>query len=127
MDKPVLSIGQYTINEPIITRHLKKEISFNIAEPLSNLTIRDFPNEKGYFMLWELTVSNDGQGQRIIPIFISDDGILRPLAGKMIWDALLDDGNHLSVSPGNTLSEDLWQSLSQSAQEFAYDTFLSLK
>ncbi len=125
--KPMLPIDRYTINEPIITRHLKKDITFDLADSLPSVTISDFPNEKGYFMLWELSVSSDEQDKRFIPIFINDEAVLRPLAGKKIWEALLDSGKGITVTKGNVLDDEQWAALTSAAQEFSYDAFLALK
>ena len=127
MGDTIFTIDHYTINQPIISRLLKKKISFNIDERISNVAIRDFPNEKGNFILWELSVADEEQGKRIIPIFINDNGVLRPQAGKMIWEALLDADKSITVSQGDGVGEDIWQYISKASQEFAYDTFLSLK
>jgi len=124
---PMLPIDRYSINEPIITRHLKKDITFDLAESLPSVTISDFPNEKGYFMLWELSVSSDEQGRRFIPIFINDDAVLRPLAGKKIWEAMLDSGKGITVTKGNVLYDEQWAALTAAAQEFSYDAFLAMK
>ena len=127
MGNPILPIDRYSVNDPIIMRHLKKEISFDATETLSSVTISDFPNEKGVFMLWELTVTEDAQDKRFVPVFINEDGILRPLAGKKIWEALLDAGKQISVLSADRLDSQRWEALYTAAQEFAYDTFLSLK
>lgn len=127
MGNPRLPIDRYTMHDPVITRHLKKEIAFDLAESLPVVTISDFPNEKGYFMLWELSVSSDEQDRRFIPIFINDNAILRPLAGKRIWEAMLDSGKGITVIKGSVLDNKRWTALTAAAQEFSYDTFLALK
>lgn len=124
---PMLPIDRYTINEPIITRHLKKDIIFDLADSLSSVTISDFPNEKGYFMLWELSVSSNELDKRFIPIFINNEAVLRPFAGKKIWEALLDSGKGITVTKGNVLDDGQWAALISAAQEFSYDAFLALK
>jgi len=70
---PIPPIEQYSINDPIITQHLRREMEFTIDNPAPVLMIDDFPNESGFFMLWELAVSDDEQSKRHIPIFINDD------------------------------------------------------
>jgi hypothetical protein len=78
-------------------------------------------------MLWELSVSADEQSRRIVPIFINDRFILRPLAGRKIWDAILDVGNILSVSTGNKAMPDIIERLFDASRDYAYDTFIKLK
>lgn len=78
-------------------------------------------------MLWHLSISSDIQGQKMIPIFINSDFILRPIAGIKIWDALLDTDKGITVSQGEKVEFDTWMALKNASQEFAYDAFLALK
>jgi len=124
---PYMAIENFSINDSVIVSHLNKEIEQDMDSRLLNVSIKDFPNEKGYFMLWRLSVSSDSQGQRIIPIFINQEFILRPMAGKKIWDAILDTIRMISVYEGEKIDTDTQNKLRTASQEFAYDSFLTLK
>ena len=117
----------YSITDPVIFRHLSCDIEFIFDDFMPVLNIKDFPNESGHFMLWELSVSNDEQSKRLLPIFINDDNILRPLAGKKIWDAILDEESILSVTGKENLSKEQYEKLSGASCDYAYDAFLTLK
>jgi hypothetical protein len=78
-------------------------------------------------MLWQLSVSADSHGQKIMPIFINSNFVLRPMAGPKIWDALLDTAKVITVSEGEKVDSEIWMALKNASQEFAYDTFLALK
>ncbi|GHV29521.1 hypothetical protein FACS1894167_08950 [Synergistales bacterium] len=78
-------------------------------------------------MLWELSVSANEQNRRFIPIFINESFILRPLAGKKIWDAILTDENRLSVTESEALASDVWEKLTAASKDYAYETFVKLK
>lgn len=127
MGNPYIPIEHFSINDTIIVKHLKKEIRQDTESPMLDVSIEDFPNEKGYFMLWQLSVSVDAHGQKVLPIFINNDSILRPMAGSKIWDALLDTRKTITVSEGEKISAETWAALKGASQDFAYDTFLSLK
>lgn len=124
---PYLPIENFSINDPVIVGHLNKEIEQDLGGQLLNVSIKDFPNEKGYFMLWRISLTPDSQGQKIIPIFINQDFILRPMAGKKIWEAILDKDRVVTVCEGNKIDSDTQNKLRTASQEFAYDTFLTLK
>lgn len=124
---PYLPIENFSINDPVIVSHLNKEIEQDLGSRLLNVSIKDFPNEKGYFMLWRISLTPDSQGQKIIPIFINQDFILRPMAGKKIWEAILDKARVITVYEGNKIDIDTQNKLRTASQEFAYDTFLTLK
>lgn len=127
MEHPYMPIEHFSINDAIIVEHLKKELLQDTESPMLNVLIQDFPNEKGYFMLWQLSVSADSYGQKIVPIFINNDFILCPMAGPKIWDALLDTDKIITVSEGEKIDFETWAALKSVSQEFAYDTFLVLK
>ena len=117
----------FSISDSTVTRHLSSDVEFEPSSSLSSVRIENFPNEAGYFMLWELSVSSDEQSRRFIPVFINESFILRPLAGKKIWDAILAEENRLTVTESEPVDTDVWTKLLQSSQEHAYDTFMSLK
>ena len=124
---PVLPIGTYSINDERIIKHLRKEIRQDFHSGLLSLNIKDFPNEKGWFMLWHLSVAADGTGGKTIPVFINENGILRPLAGKKIWDAILDDYRILSVTEAAPVSSETISQLTEAAQDYAFDAFSEMR
>jgi len=124
---PYLAIENYGISDPIITKHLTKEIEYNFLDKPMKVIIKDFPNEKGYFMLWQLSISTDSQAKRIVPIFINDSMILRPVAGSRIWDALLDSKMHITILEADIVEERTVGALKKMSEDYAYDTFLKIK
>lgn len=120
-------IDRISIVDEEITRHLKTEIVQDHSSPLMSVQIADFPNESGYFMLWELSISDNESGKRVIPIFINDNMILRPMAGKRIMDVLGDAGSRLTVSSTRNISENIYSELEKMCMDFAYDPFMELK
>lgn len=99
----------------------------NRTEPIMSIQIDNFPNEEGYFMLWELSISEQESGKRIIPIFINSAMLLRPMAGKRIMDVFLDGNSKLKVSSVLNVDANIYTQLEQTCMEFAYDTFIKLK
>ena len=120
---PVLPIETYGINDERIIKHLKKEIRQDEHSRLLSISIKDFPNEKGWFMLWHLS----GTGGKTIPVFINENGVLRPLAGKRIWDAILDDQRVISVSEGAAVTSEALDTLTKASQDYAYDVFSDMR
>ena len=124
---PILPLDTYSINDERIVKHLRKEIRQDEQAHLLSISIKDFPNEKGWFMLWHLSVAADGSGGKTLPVFINERGILRPMAGKKIWDAILDDSRIISVSEGLEESPERITELAEAAQNYAYDTFNEMR
>ncbi|MCK8058416.1 MULTISPECIES: DEAD/DEAH box helicase [unclassified Fusibacter] len=124
---PYLPIHNLSITDAIITKHLNSDIEFDIKGNVINVSIENFPNEKGYFMLWQLIIKNDSQAQRILPIFVNDKMLLRPVAGMKIWDAFLDEKVGLSTTDRKDIDKNIILDLEKISSDFAYDTFVSLK
>jgi len=80
-----------------------------------------------YFMLWVLSISNDPDDQRIIPIFINENFVLRPMAGKRLMDVFLDPNSRLTVSSVPNIDSETYVRLEKMAVEFAFDTFVEMK
>ena len=120
-------IDRISINDVEIIKHLRTSIVQDHSSQLLSVGIKDFPNEAGYFMLWELSISDEESGKRIIPIFVNDGFILRPMAGKRLMDVFLDGTSKLTVHSAPNITEDEYKKLNGMCMEFAYDTFVELK
>ena len=95
------------------------------ADVLS-VEIEDFPNEDGWFMLWELSIADDRRSTRVVPVFVNDRLVLRPIAGRRIMDALLRPGVRLTVGTASNADAETWARLEELSQDFAYNDFKDL-
>ena len=120
-------IDHISIDDEEITKHLKTVILQDKKSPILSVSIANFPNEAGYFMLWELSISEKESDRRVLPIFVNDKMVLRPMAGKRLMDVLLDTGSRLTVRTTANLSDEEYNKLERLCMDFAYDTFLELK
>ncbi|MCD7835600.1 MAG: hypothetical protein LUG83_02880 [Lachnospiraceae bacterium] len=120
-------IDRIGINDEEIVQHLRSNILQDRTSPLMSVGIQNFPNEAGFFMLWELSISEKESGKRIIPIFVNMEFVLRPMAGKRIMDVFLDGNSRLTVGSAPNITEDEYQRLEKLSMDFAYDTFVELK
>ena len=120
-------IDRISIADEEITQHLKAELVQDRTAPLMSIQIDNFPNEEGYFMLWELSISEKESGKRILPIFVNSAMVLRPMAGKRIMDVFLDGSSKLRVSSAPNVDAEIYSKLEKSCMDFAYDTFVELR
>lgn len=120
-------IDRISIADEEITQHLKTELVQDRTAPLMSIQIDNFPNEEGYFMLWELSISEKESGKQILPIFVNSAMVLRPMAGKRIMDVFLDGNSKLRVSSASNVDAEIYSKLEKSCMDFAYDTFVELK
>ncbi len=120
-------IDRIAINDSDIIQHLQTDVLQDRKSPLMSVGIQNFPNEAGYFMLWELSISNDPDDKRIIPIFVNENFVLRPMAGKRLMDVFLDPTSRLTVSSVPNIDGSTYEQLEKMAVEFAFDTFIEMK
>lgn len=125
--RDIYLIDRIGINDEEIIQHLRTEIMQDRTSQLMSVGIKNFPNEAGYFMLWELSISEEESGKRIIPIFVNEKFLLRPMAGKRIMDVFLDGTSGLTVGSAPNITEAEYQQLEKLSMDFAYDTFVELK
>ena len=124
---PPHRLDRININDEEIVRHLNKEFQYDKSETPLGIRIKNFKYETGYYMLWQLTVSDDESTRKIIPVFISEKMVYRPFAGRKITDAILNDTTQLEIIPSEPLSEDVYQQLEEMSLDAAYDTFAEMR
>jgi len=120
-------INRISIGDEMVTRHLTGNTVQDHKCQLLSVKIHNFPNEEGFFMLWELSVSDNPQDKRIIPVFVNKAFVLRPMAGNRIMDVFLDGSSQLSCRMVPNLGDEDYQRLQEISMNFAYNTFVELK
>ncbi|WP_352418697.1 helicase-related protein [Proteiniborus sp.] len=123
----MILLHNININDEEVIMHLNQDNYWSKEEKIPSITIKDLPNEKGYFSLWELSINDDLQSRKILPIFINDDMIIRPFSGRRIWEEFLKADSIITVDNNITVDSTIMESIFDLAEEAAYDTFLELK
>lgn len=123
----VCLIDNISITDENIIKLLNTDVKQDLKSKILSVEIENFPNETGYFMLWELSVANDRDNKRVIPIFVNQDYVLRPMAGKKIMDVFLDANSKLTVRQDYQITTECYERLLKLSTDFAYDTFVALK
>ena len=126
-ESTMLELENIGINDEKITRHLNTEILHDRQNSSLSVEIEEFPNESGYFMLWELSITDSRSDVRIIPVFINDNLVLRPMAGKKIMDVFLSAVSVIRTSQTEAPDDAVCTKLEEISREFAYDTFCDMK
>lgn len=62
----------------------------------------------------------------IIPVFVNDNGKLRPLSGKKIMDQLLMETTEIHSKSISPISPALYATLENQSKEYAYQSFVEL-
>lgn len=120
-------VDRLSINDEAITEHLKADLVQDQTESIMCIKLEDMPHEAGYFMLWELSISDDDEGEQIIPIFVNKDYVLRPITGKRLMEAFLKQDSKIKVTMNEALPTDTYERLQQLSMESTYDTFVNMR
>lgn len=123
--KATLPLG-LALDSPDAEKLLHASVVQDRGADVLSVGIEDFPNEDGWFMLWELSIADDRRSTRVVPVFVNDRLVLRPIAGKRIMDALLRPGVRLSVGTTANADAETWARLEELSQDFAYNDFKDL-
>lgn len=83
--------------------------------------------ELGVFSLWAISLGDEPADQRILPIFINEQGVYRPAASKLIWEELLKPDAALEMGETVSMDSAAYDRLAQQAQEIATDTFQQMR
>lgn len=124
---PYLPLNNLSINDSQIIKHLNYDIKYNRDEGALVIDIQDFPNEKGYFSLWGISLDDKSQAKRVLPIFVNESFVLRPMAGKKIWDEMISTTSKIKTDKMITIDESTFNNIGAISREFAYETFLDMK
>lgn len=124
---PYFSVSNLSINDSQIMKHLNHDIVFNKTDDVLVIDIKDFPNEPGFFSLWEIALSDKAQAKRIIPVFINESYVLRPMAGKKIWDQFISDSSIIKIIKSINIDKKTYYRIHELVSEYAYETFLDMK
>lgn len=120
-------IDRVGVNDARVTKHLREDIVQDRFSPMLSVGIDHFPNEAGYFMLWELSLTEANDDKRILPVFVNESFVLRPMAGKRIMDVFLDPNSGLTVHSVPNLSSEVYTKLEQMSMDFSYDSFVEMR
>lgn len=99
------------LEDPEVVECLNTPIIQDASSDIMSVSIKDFPNEEGYFMLWKLSISNDEDNSRRIPVFINNDFVIRPLSGQRIMDMFLNEYSQFNIDNYTTISKDIFDRL----------------
>lgn len=97
------------------------------SQGLQSVHFQSIKTESGVFSLWEISLGPESADKRIIPLFINNDGIYRPVASRLIWEELLKPESAIEIGAPEVCPTDRWQHIEAQAQELAADAFIQLK
>ena len=125
--REVQLLSDVSVQNPQFKEMLNGEYLQAKNDKLLSVSIENFPNEAGYFMLWSLSVAEDESAEKILPVFVNSEFVLRPIAGKRIMDVFLDANSKISCKESLPLLDDQYEKLCELTTTYAYDTFVEIR
>ncbi len=116
-----------SLTNPLIEKHINKDLEWHILDSIPMLSIKNFPNEDGYFSIWQISLGEESQYKEYIPLFLTKKMIYRPMSGRRIWEELYKDKDNIDLIGMSRIEPSLYKEIRKMAEETAYDNFLGLK
>ena len=123
----IKSLDRFSLNDKEVSKHLKADISQDRISQIMSVSIEDFPNESGYFMLWEVSISDSEDGKKVVPVFVNEKFVLRPMAGKKIMDVFLNTNSLLHIRYADNLLVEEYDKLEKISMEYCYTPFSEMR
>ena len=116
-----------SLNNPLIEKHINKDLEWHILDSIPKFSIRNFPNEDGYFSIWQISLGEERQYREYIPLFLTKKMLYRPMSGRRIWEELYKEEDNIELIGVSRLETSLYERIGKVAEEITYDNFLVLK
>lgn len=120
-------IKNLALNDPEIQKLIHQEVHFSYSSEILKMKIDGFPVESGYFSLWEIMLTDHEQTNRVIPIFMNDDLVIRRVTSERLWDEILGKGELIRPTGTHQLSRKLFDQICTICTNYAYNTFIQMK
>lgn len=106
---------------------MDKDFNFDLSKNVIKIRLSNLDYECGYFMIWEISITNASESRIILPIFISDDDVLRPMAGQIIWNKIIEEKVSIEVTGEVKIEDANFVKLREMATEYSRKYFDDLK
>ena len=110
-----------------ISELIRSAFKADISKNFLRIRLSNLDYEPGYFMMWEISISDTNETKRFIPLFVNKDEVLRPMAGQIIWNKIIDEKVTIEVLEYCFLDKQLLSKLSTLSENFSRKYFDELK
>lgn len=128
-NKATLTTGNVlTLQEERVLKVLKLKHVCVAGEPVPVLQVKALPEGiKGYWALWRIGLNCLGRTiERMLPVFLSEEGKLYLPTGKFLWERLMDEGQEIHFT-GFKDGGDLLKVLEEKLQQQGYSLFKEME
>ena len=118
---------ELSVSDPQIQMLLGDKIVWHQKDGIPVFEVKGVNTENGLWSLWQISLSDGDENQRMISLFINDNNVYRPAASKLLWDEMLHNKITLNMLGAESLDDDTYCAILSRAAELTEDTFLEMK
>lgn len=118
---------ELSVSNPQIKMIIGDKIVWHQKDGIPVFEVRGVNNENGLWSLWQISLSDGDENQRMISLFINDNNVYRPTASKLLWDEMLHKKITLNMLGTESLDDETYCAILSRAAELTEDTFLEMK
>lgn len=118
---------ELSVSDPQIQMLLKDKFVWHQKDGMPVFEVKGVNTEEGIWSLWCIALGDGDEDQRMVSMFINDNGIYRPAASKLLWDEMLREKITLNMLSTETLEDKTYSQILARAVEITEDTFITMK
>ena len=118
---------ELSVSDPQIQMLLKDKFVWHQKDGMPVFKVRGVNTEDGTWSLWCIALGDGEADQRMVSIFINDNGVYRPAASKLLWDEMLRDKIALNMYDSESLEDKIYTEMLARAAEITEDIFITMK
>ena len=118
---------ELSVSDPQIQMLLGDKIVWHRKDGIPVFEVKGVHTEGGIWSLWRIALSDGDEDQRMVSLFINDDGVYRPAASKLLWDEILREKISLQMCGSEMLDDDTYNAILTRAAELTEDTFINMR
>lgn len=118
---------ELSVSDPQIQMLLGDKIVWHQKDGIPVFEVKGVNTENGIWSLWQISLSDGDEDQRMISLFINDNNVYRPAASKLLWDEMLRNNITLNMWDSESFDDEIYSVILSRAAELTEDIFLSMK
>lgn len=118
---------ELSVSDSQIQMLLKDKSVWHHKDGMPVFEVRGVNTEDGIWSLWCIALGDGDEDQRMVSIFINEDGVYRPAASKLLWDEMLREKVTLNMLGTESLDDTTFTEILTRAAEITEDTFIRMK
>lgn len=127
LDTDSIFDAQISVSDPLIQTLLKNEFVWHQKDGVPVFEVSGVNTEDGTWSLWRISLGDSDEDQRMVSMFINENGVYRPTASKLLWDEMIRDKIKLNMHNSEFLDEKAYSEILSRATKINEDVYITMK